>query len=154
LKQYMSAEISKHIVDILLVEDRAEDAELALMALKKYNLVNTIEWMRDGEEALEYIFAEGKYSNRNINDKPRLILLDLKMPKVDGIEVLRKIRSDERVKHIPVVILTTSTDEQDILNAYNLNVNAYMVKPVEFNGFVEAIKSMGLFWVLLNQRPY
>ena len=150
----MSAEISKHIVDILLVEDRAEDAELALMALKKYNLVNTIEWMRDGEEALEYIFAEGKYSNRNINDKPKVILLDLKMPKVDGIEVLKRLRSDDRVKHIPVVILTTSTDEQDILNAYNLNVNAYMLKPVEFNGFVDAIKSMGLFWVLLNHRPY
>jgi two-component system response regulator len=150
----MSAEISKQVVDILLVEDRVEDAELALMALKKYNLVNTVEWMKDGEEALEYIFAEGRYSTRNMNDKPKIILLDLKMPKVDGIEVLSKIRSDDRVKHIPVVILTTSTDEQDILNAYNLNVNAYMLKPVEFNGFLEAIKSMGLFWVLLNQRPY
>ncbi len=150
----MSTEFSKHVVDILLVEDRTEDAELALMALKKYNLVNKVEWVRDGEEALEFIFAEGRYKDRNIEDKPKMILLDLKMPKVDGIEVLQKVRADERVKFIPIVILTTSKEEQDILNAYHLNVNAYMVKPVEFNGFVEAIKSMGLFWVLLNQRPY
>jgi two-component system response regulator len=150
----MSTEISKHVVDILLVEDRTEDAELALMALKKYNLVNNIEWVKDGEEALEFIFAEGRYEGRNINNKPKVILLDLKMPKVDGIEVLTKIRADDRVKFIPVVILTTSKEEQDITNAYNLNVNAYMLKPVEFNGFVEAIKSIGLFWVLLNQRPY
>ncbi len=150
----MNAEISKHAVDILLVEDRREDAELALMALKKYNLVNSVEWVKDGEDALEYIFAEGRYQERNIMDRPKVILLDLKMPKVDGIEVLRKIRSDYRVKSIPVVILTTSQEEQDILNAYNLNVNAYMLKPVEFSGFVEAIKSMGFFWILLNQRPY
>lgn len=150
----MSAETSKQVVDILLVEDRMEDAELALMALKKYDLVNSIEWMRDGEEALEYIFAEGKYAHRNIDDRPKLILLDLKMPKIDGLEVLKRIRSDERVKYIPVVILTTSTDEQDILSAYRLNVNAYMLKPVGFNSFVEAIKSMGLFWISLNQRPY
>ena len=147
-------EISNHLVDILLVEDRVEDAELAMMALKKYNLVNRIEWVKDGEEALEFIFAEGRYKDRNIMDRPKVILLDLKMPKVDGIEVLRKIRGDERVSAIPVVILTTSKEDQDILNAYNLHVNAYMLKPVEFNGFVEAIKSMGLFWVLLNQRPY
>lgn len=146
--------MTEHIVDILLVEDRPEDAELAMMGLKKYNLINKIKWVKDGEEALEYIFAEGRYSDRNINDKPKLILLDLKMPKVDGIEVLRKIRADEKVKHIPIIVLTTSKEEQDILNAYNLNVNAYILKPVEFAGFVEAMKSMGMFWVLLNQRPY
>jgi CheY-like chemotaxis protein len=146
--------ISNQMVDILLVEDRTEDAELAMMALKKYNLVNTIEWVKDGEEALEFIFAEGRYSTRNILDKPKIILLDLKMPKVDGLEVLKKIRSDDRVKFIPIVILTTSKEEQDILSAYNLNVNAYMLKPIEFNGFVEAIRTVGLFWVLLNQRPY
>lgn len=146
--------MKEHIVDILLVEDRPEDAELAMMGLKKYNLINKIEWVKDGEEALEYVFAEGRYSNRNIENKPKLILLDLKMPKVDGIEVLRKIRGDERVKHIPIIILTTSNEDQDILNAYNLNVNAYILKPVEFVGFVEAMKSMGMFWILLNQRPY
>ena len=143
-----------NVLDILLVEDRVEDAELALMALKKYNLVNKVDWVKDGEEALEYIFAEGRYSDRDILDRPKVILLDLKMPKVDGIEVLKKIRGDERVKFIPVVILTTSKEEQDVLNAYNLNVNAYMLKPVEFNGFVEAIKTVGLFWAILNQRPY
>ena len=150
----MNNDISMNVLDILLVEDRAEDAELALMALKKYNLVNKVDWVKDGEEALEYIFAEGRYSDRDIVDRPKVILLDLKMPKVDGIEVLKKIRGDERVKFIPVVILTTSKEEQDVLNAYNLNVNAYMLKPVEFNGFVEAIKTVGLFWVILNQRPY
>lgn len=146
--------MTEHIVDILLVEDRPEDAELAMMGLTKYNLINKIEWVKDGEEALEYVFAEGRYSSRNIEDKPKLILLDLKMPKVDGIEVLRKIRADERVKHIPIVVLTTSREEQDILNAYNLNVNAYILKPVEFAGFAAAMKSMGMFWLLLNQRPY
>lgn len=150
----MSNETPNNVVDILLVEDRAEDAELALMALKKYNLVNSVEWVKDGEEAIEFIFAEGRYSHRNINDKPKVILLDLKMPKVDGIEVLRRVRTDDRVKHTPIVILTTSKEERDIVNAYNLNVNAYILKPVEFSGFVEAIKSIGLFWVLLNQRPY
>ena len=150
----MISELSKHVVDILLVEDRAEDAELALMALKKYNLVNAVKWVKDGEEALEYIFAEGRYKNRKIEDMPKVILLDLKMPKVYGIEVLRKVRGDERVKFIPIVILTTSNDERDILNAYNLNVNAYILKPVEFVGFLEAMKAIGLFWVLLNQRPY
>jgi two-component system response regulator len=146
--------MSNQVVDILLVEDRTEDAELAMMALKKYNLVNTIEWVKDGEEALEFIFAEGRYSSRNILDKPKIILLDLKMPKIDGLEVLKKVRGDDRVKFIPIVILTTSKEEQDVLNAYDLNVNAYMLKPIEFNGFVEAIKTVGLFWVLLNQRPY
>ena len=146
--------MKEKIIDILLVEDRPEDAELALMSLKKYNLINEIKWVKDGEEALEYIFAEGRYSERDINKKPKLILLDLKMPKVDGIEVLRKIRADERVKHIPIIILTTSKEEQDIVNAYNLNVNAYILKPVEFNGFVDAMKTMGMFWLLLNQRPY
>lgn len=146
--------MTEHLVDILLVEDRQEDAELAMMGLKKYDLINKIDWVKDGEEALEYVFAEGRYSHRNIEHRPKLILIDLKMPKVDGIEVLRKIRSDDRVKHIPVIILTTSKEEQDVINAYNLNVNAYMLKPVEFNDFAEAMKAMGMFWVLLNQRPY
>ncbi|MEK6783378.1 MAG: response regulator [Bacteroidota bacterium] len=141
-------------VEILLVEDRPEDAELAMMTLKKNNLINNIHWVKDGEEALEYVFAEGRYSHRSIEQMPGLILLDLNVPKVGGIEVLRKIRSDDRVKNIPVVILTTSADDKDIKTAYDLHVNSYMVKPVNFDEFVEAIKSMGLFWVLLNQRPY
>ncbi|MEK6783377.1 MAG: response regulator [Bacteroidota bacterium] len=144
----------QHVVDVLLVEDRSEDAELALLALKKHNFVNVVNWVKDGEEALEYVFAEGRYKDRNIESRPKLILLDLKMPKVDGIEVLRRIRADDRVKHIPVVVLTTSKEEQDITNAYNLHVNAYMLKPVEFHNFIEAVKTMGMFWVLLNQRPY
>lgn len=141
-------------VDILLVEDRTEDAELAMMSLKKHDLINNIQWVKDGEEALEYIFAEGKYSNRTITDRPKLILLDLKMPKVNGIEVLRRIREDERVKHIPVIVLTTSKEEQDVIDAYELNVNAYMLKPVGFVRFEEAMKTMGMFWMQLNQRPY
>ena len=141
-------------LDILLVEDRDEDAELATIGLKSYNLVNKIERMKDGEEALEYIFAEGRYAHRNINDMPKLILLDLKMPKIDGIEVLRRIRGDERVKFIPVIILTTSKEDQDIVNAYNLHVNAYLLKPVAFDNFSEAMKTLGMFWLLLNNRPY
>lgn len=146
--------MTEHVVDILLVEDRPEDAELAMIGLKRYNLVNKIDWVKDGEEALEYIFAEGRYSDRDANDKPRLILLDIHMPKVDGLEVLRTIRGDARVQHVPVIVLTTSREEQDILSAYNLHVNAYMLKPVDFEGFIEAMKTMGMFWILLNQRPY
>ena len=146
--------MTEHVVDILLVEDRPEDAELAMIGLKRYNLVNKIDWVKDGEEALEYIFAEGRYSDRDSNDKPRLILLDIHMPKVDGLEVLRTIRSDTRVQHVPVIVLTTSREEQDVMSAYNLHVNAYMLKPVYFEGFIEAMKTMGMFWILLNQRPY
>lgn len=146
--------MTDNVVDILLVEDRTEDAELAIRSLKKYNLVNKIDWVKDGAEALEYVFAEGRYSHRNIDQRPKLILLDLKMPKVNGIEVLKKIRGDDRVKHIPVIVLTTSKEEQDISEAYNLFVNAYILKPVDFEGFVQAMKTMGMFWMLLNERPY
>jgi two-component system response regulator len=146
--------MTEHIVDILLVEDRMEDAELAMMGLKKYNLINKIDWVKDGEEALEYVFAEGRYSYRSIDNKPKMILLDIQMPKVDGLEVLKRIRGDERTKDIPVIVLTTSKEQQDILDAYQLNVNAYILKPVDFGGFTEAMKTMGMFWILLNQRPY
>ena len=146
--------MTEHIVDILLVEDREEDAELAMMGLKKYNLINSIDWVKDGEEALEYLFAEGRYAHRLIEHKPKLILLDIQMPKVDGLEVLRRIRKDERLSSIPVVVLTTSKEEQDIVDAYKLNVNAYLLKPVGFSGFADAMKTMGMFWILLNQRPY
>ncbi|MDF2454972.1 MAG: response regulator receiver protein [Cytophagaceae bacterium] len=146
--------MTEHIVDILLVEDRPEDAELALMGLKKYNLINKIDWVKDGEEALEYIFAEGRYSHRDIKSKPKMILLDIQMPKVDGLEVLKRLRNDEQTKDIPVIMLTTSKEQQDIIDAYKLNVNAYILKPVDFGGFTEAMKTMGMFWILLNQRPY
>ncbi|HSZ71303.1 MAG TPA: response regulator [Cytophagaceae bacterium] len=146
--------MTEHIVDILLVEDRPEDAELAITGLKKYNLINKIDWVKDGEEALEYVFAEGRYSSRSIDNKPKLILLDIQMPKVDGLEVLRKIRGDERVRDIPIIMLTTSKEQHDIIDAYKLNVNAYILKPVDFAGFTEAMKTMGMFWILLNHRPY
>ena len=146
--------MTEHIVDILLVEDRIEDAELAMMGLKKYNLINKIDWVKDGEEALEYIFAEGRYSDRNISNKPKMILLDIQMPKVDGLEVLKRLRENEQTKDIPVIVLTTSKEQQDIIDAYKLNVNAYILKPVDFGGFTEAMKTMGMFWILLNQRPY
>src|SRR4051812_47654602 len=139
--------MTEHIVDILLVEDRMEDAELAMMGLKKYNLINKIDWVKDGEEALEYVFAEGRYSHRSIENKPKMILLDIQMPKVDGLEVLKRIRSDERTKDIPVIVLTTSKEQQDIIDAYQLQVNAYILKPVDFAGFTEAMKAMGMFWI-------
>lgn len=142
------------IVDILLVDDRPEDAELAIRGLKKYNVANKILWLKDGEEALEYLFAKGRYADRKMEDRPKVLLLDLKMPKVDGIEVLKEIRKDDRLKYIPVVVLTTSKEEQDIVNAYDLGVNAYLLKPVEFDNFAEVMRSLNLFWVLLNQVPF
>lgn len=141
-------------VDILLVEDRVEDAELAMMGLKKHNLINTIVWVKDGEEALEYLNAKGKFEGRNASLRPKLVLLDLKMPKVDGIEVLRNIRNSETLKFIPVIVMTTSQEDRDLLNAYNLHANAYILKPVDFTSFVDAMQAMGLFWLLLNKRPY
>jgi two-component system response regulator len=135
-------------VEVLLVEDNPDDAELTIRVLKKHNLANNLVHLQDGEEALEFLFTKG---NNNI---PKLILLDLKMPKVDGIEVLRKIKNDAQKKIIPVVILTSSKEERDIIESYALGVNAYVVKPVEFEKFVEAVAKLGLFWLLLNQPPH
>jgi len=132
-------------VEVLLIEDNNEDAELTIRVLKKHNLANNLVHLQDGEAALDFLFAEGS------NNVPRLILLDLKMPKVDGIEVLRKIKTDEQRKLIPVVMLTSSKEERDIIESYKLGVNAYVVKPVEFEKFVEAVAQLGLFWLLLNQ---
>jgi two-component system response regulator len=134
-------------VDILLVEDNQEDAELTIRALKKYNLANSLLHVQDGEEALKYLFGG------NTHDLPKLILLDIKMPKVDGIEVLRKIKSDEIRKIIPVVLLTSSKEEKDIVDSYKLGVNAYIVKPVEFEKFVKVVSEIGLFWIIINQPP-
>jgi len=141
-------------VQILLVEDSASDAEMTIHALNGNNLANKILHLKDGAAALDYIFAEGIYSERNIEDKPRVILLDLKMPKVNGIEVLQKIRSDERTKTIPVVVLTSSKEDPDVKKCYELGVNSYVVKPVEFDEFQKAISNLGLYWMIVNQQPY
>ncbi len=140
-------------VEILLVEDNPNDVELTLRALKKNNIANRIEIVRDGAEALEFIFATGAYAQRSIHNSPKVILLDLKLPKVDGLEVLRQIKSDPRTRTIPVVVLTSSREERDIVESYNLGVNSYIVKPVDFEQFTEAVRQFGLYWLLLNQPP-
>ncbi|MFD0997834.1 response regulator [Ohtaekwangia kribbensis] len=136
-----------NIVEILLVEDNPDDAELTIRALKKHNLANNLLHLQDGEEALNFIFSP------QTSSLPKIILLDIKMPKVDGIEVLRKIKSDENRKIIPVVVLTSSKEERDIIETYKLGVNAYIVKPVEFEKFVSAVSEIGFFWLILNQPP-
>jgi len=138
---------------ILLVEDNSDDIELTLRSLKMHNILNKVAVTRDGEEALNFLFAKGVYADRKMHDLPILILLDLKLPKVDGFEVLKSIRSDQRTKRIPVVILTSSKEEQDLFNSYNLGVNSYILKPVDFNQFSEVIKQVGLYWLLLNEAP-
>lgn len=140
-------------VEILLVEDNPNDAELAIRALKKHNLANKVYVVKDGVEALDFIFGTGTYSHRDVNDKPKVVFLDLKLPKVDGLDVLKKIKSDERTKTIPVVVLTSSTEERDIIESYQLGVNSYIVKPIDFDKFVDAVSELGLYWLLLNQPP-
>jgi two-component system, response regulator len=139
--------------DILLIEDNPSDAELTIRALRKSNIADTLLHLQDGEEALEYIFATGKYTGRNINDIPKVILLDVKMPKISGLEVLKKIKSDERTRIIPVVLLTSSKENNDIQEGYNLGVNSYIVKPVDFDNFIKAVADVGLYWLLVNQSP-
>ena len=139
-------------VEILLVEDNPNDAELALYALEKNKLANRIEIVRDGADALDYIFCEGSYAGRRFDELPRLILLDLKLPKVDGIDVLRKLKADARTKSIPVVMLTSSREERDIVESYRLGVNSYIVKPVDFEQFTKAVQQIGFYWLLLNER--
>ena len=141
-------------VEILLVEDNPSDLELSLRALSKYNLVNKIHVARDGEEALEYIFANSAYDKRDMSKKLSMILLDLKLPKVDGLEVLRRVKNDERTKMIPVIMLTASTEEQDIIKSYELDVNSYIVKPIDFDKFIGAVSEIGLYWKLLNKLPH
>ena len=140
-------------VEILLVEDNPNDAELTLRSLRKNNVSNRIHVVRDGAEALEFIFGKGAYNGRNLNDGPRVILLDLKLPKVDGLEVLRQIKNDQHARRIPVVVLTSSKEEKDIVESYKLGVNSYIVKPVDFAQFTDAVRQLGLYWVLLNQPP-
>jgi len=138
---------------ILLVEDNPDDEALTLRAFKKNNILNEVVVARDGAEALEYLFATGAYAGRDMSVMPQIILLDLKLPKVDGLEVLRRLRADERTKLLPVVILTSSKEEQDLINGYNLGANSYIRKPVDFCQFTEAIRHMGMYWLVLNEPP-
>jgi two-component system response regulator len=142
-----------HIIEILLVEDSLEDLELTQRALRNAKLGNHIHVARDGAEALDFIFCEGTHAERNIEDTPKLILLDLKLPKVDGLEVLARIKSDPRTKHIPVVVLTSSKEQIDVVKSYQLGVNSYIVKPVNFESFTTAVQELGMYWLLLNQPP-
>jgi len=139
--------------EILLVEDNPYDAELALRALHKRHLANKVVHLKDGEEALHFLFGTGPYAARDTSQRPKVMLLDLKLPKVDGLEVLRAIRSDPRTKNIPVVVLTSSSEQRDIVESYALGVNSYVVKPLEFDSFAAAVTELGCYWVLLNQRP-
>ncbi len=141
-------------IEILLVEDNINDAELTIRALRKVNLANKLVHLKDGAEALNFLFAKGVYEGRAISDMPKVILLDIKMPKVDGIEVLRQIKLNELTKNVPVVIMTSSREQQDIINSYNLGVNSYVVKPVEFENFAKAVSDLGLYWLLVNETPY
>ncbi|MFY9904636.1 MAG: response regulator [Terriglobales bacterium] len=140
-----------HEVEILLVEDSSEDAWLTIRALRNYKLANNIQVAEDGADALDFLFCRGSYKDRTFSQPPKLVLLDLKLPKVDGLEVLRAIRADERTKAIPVVILTSSKEQKDLIEGYKLGVNAYAQKPIDFERFSETIRQIGMFWVLINQ---
>ena len=138
---------------ILLVEDNPDDQALTLRALQKNNIVNEVVIVSDGAQALEYLFGSGQFQGRDVNDRPSLVLLDLKLPKVDGLGVLAQIRADERTRMIPVVVLTTSAEENDLLMSYELGVNSYVRKPVDFAEFVEATRQLGVYWLMLNEQP-
>ena len=143
--------MSNEEIEILLVEDNPDDAELAIRALKKQNLANNLIHLIDGAEALDFLFGKGKFSERNIDNIPKVILLDLKMPKVNGLEVLQRIKSDSHTKRIPVVVLTSSAEDPDIKKSYDLGANSYNVKPVEFNNFAKTIADLGLYWMIINR---
>ncbi|MFA6015206.1 MAG: response regulator [Gallionellaceae bacterium] len=140
-------------VEILLVEDNPTDAELTIRALKKSNLANKLEWVKDGAEALDFIFATGAYVERLVGHGPKVILLDLRLPKVDGMEVLRRVKDDARTRTIPVVILTSSKEDRDVAESYKLGVNSYISKPVEFDEFAKTVSELGLYWLLVNHPP-
>ncbi|MCX6048918.1 MAG: response regulator [Chloroflexi bacterium] len=143
----------ENAIEILLVEDNPDDEELTLYALAQNNLANQIHVVRDGAAALEFIFATGSYAHRNIYNRPKLVILDLKLPKVDGLEVLRQIKSDPRTQLTPVVVLTSSRTEQDIVESYQFGVNSYVTKPIDFTQFAESVQQLGLYWLLINQPP-
>jgi len=140
-------------IEILLVEDNPDDEELTLRALSRAKVTNSIHVVRDGVEALEFLFGEGAYANRAGLEAPRIVLLDLKLPKVDGLEVARKVKADPRTRSIPIVMLTSSREQRDVIESYKLGVNSYIVKPVNFEGFSQAVMQLGLYWVVLNKPP-
>ena len=139
-------------VEILLVEDNPEDAEMTMRALRKRNLANQVHWVKDGEEALDYLFCSGPYAGRNPAHPPKLVLLDIKMPKVDGIEVLRRVKASD-LRTVPVVVMTSSNEERDVVESYRLGANSYIVKPVAYDAFVDTVAKIGLYWVLTNRVP-
>ena len=140
-------------VEILLVEDNPTDAELAIRALKKNNLANKLVWVKDGAEALDFVFATGEYADRAGQGEPKVILLDLRLPKVDGMEVLRRVKGDDRTRTIPVVVLTSSKEDRDVAESYQLGVNSYISKPVGFDEFAKVVSELGLYWLLVNKSP-
>jgi two-component system, response regulator len=140
-------------VEILLVEDNPSDLRLTLRALEQHNIANRVEVARDGAVALDFLFGTGEYEGRDVEQTPRLVLLDLKLPKVDGLEVLQRVKNDKRTRRIPIIVLTSSREERDIVESYELGVNSYIVKPVDFEQFAEAIKQVGFYWLLLNEPP-
>jgi two-component system, response regulator len=140
-------------VDILLVEDNPDDIDLTLYALKRNNLANSVHIVRDGEEALDFIFCRGAYLERKFDDPPKVVLLDLKLPKVDGLEVLRAVKNDRRTKAVPIVVMTSSKEQRDMVEGYHLGVNSYIQKPVDFDEFRSLIKSLGFYWLVVNQPP-
>ncbi|TMH40983.1 MAG: response regulator [Betaproteobacteria bacterium] len=140
-------------VEILLAEDNSEDAEMTMRALRRHNLANQVRWVKDGAEALDYLFCRGQYVGRDPSRPPKLVLLDIKMPKIDGIEVLRQLKADPTTRSIPVVVMTSSNEERDVLESYRLGVNSYIVKPVQFNQFIETVAKIGLYWLLTTRVP-
>jgi len=140
-------------IEILLVEDNPDDIDMTLRALRKANIVNHIKIARDGQEALEFIFGEDTQAAHNLDEVPKLILLDLKLPRIDGFEVLKRIKGNPRTKRVPIVVLTSSREQQDVVETYQLGVNSYIVKPVNFESFVDAVGKLGMYWLLLNQPP-
>jgi CheY-like chemotaxis protein len=140
-------------VEILLVEDNPTDAELATLALKEHNLANKLVWVKDGAEALDFLFGTGAYANRKPENRPKVVLLDLRLPKIDGLEVLRRLKADERTRRIPVVVVTSSKEDRDVVASYDLGVNSYISKPVEFDEFSRVVSELGLYWLLINRPP-
>lgn len=147
----MSSDVDE--VEILLVEDNSTDAELCIRALKKNKMANKLVWVKDGAEALDFLFATGAYAHRSVFTPPKVVLLDLRLPKVDGMEVLRKVKQDERTRSIPVVVLTSSKEDRDVSESYRLGVNSYISKPVEFDAFAKSVADLGFYWLLVNRPP-
>ncbi len=141
------------IVEVLLVEDNLRDAEMTLRTLRKHNVANNVVHVKDGQEAIDWLFGTGEHTGRDLSHPPKVVLLDLKLPKLDGMEVLRAIRSDERTRLFPVVVMTSSQEERDVAESYELGVNSYIVKPVNFDAFATAVANLGHYWLLLNQKP-